>query len=118
MENMRSRIDRGDIKLERAEAIKVRALERTDRLFKLIHVALRQCVISLQTAQPNSNHRYACICSVPCSPSHARNPNNFVAPCDAMQYAMNEMIVMNASCHESYHDSHEVTISLALLLSQ
>jgi len=27
MENMRSRIDRGDIKLERAEAIKVRALK-------------------------------------------------------------------------------------------
>jgi OHCU decarboxylase len=61
MENMRSRIDRGDIRLERVEAIKVSVLERVARLFELIHITSRRCVISLQTAPSNSNnHRYAC----------------------------------------------------------
>ena len=80
MEDMRSRIDRGDIKLERAEAIKVSALERVNRLFKLIHITSRQCVISQQTVLSNSNNiRYACTCSVPMSNlDHALTQNNFV----------------------------------------
>jgi hypothetical protein len=65
MENMRSRIDRGDIKLERAEGIKVSYLEKVNRLFELIPITSRQCVISQQTALSNSNRSYACTCSVP-----------------------------------------------------
>jgi hypothetical protein len=41
MENIRSRIDRGDIKLERAEAIKVRVHDKVNnRLFQLTHITL------------------------------------------------------------------------------
>lgn len=67
MENMRSRIERGDIKHERAEAIKVSVLEKVNRLFELILATSRRCVISQQTALSNSNNiRYACTCPVPC----------------------------------------------------
>jgi hypothetical protein len=66
MENMRSRIDRGDIKLERAEAIKVRAHRQVNnRVFKLIHITSRQCVTLQQTGQSNSNnHSFPCTCSI------------------------------------------------------
>jgi hypothetical protein len=55
MDDMRSRIDRGDIKLERAEAIKVYSSETRFKLCKLIQMATRQCVILQQTVQLNSN---------------------------------------------------------------
>jgi hypothetical protein len=78
MENMRSRIDRGDIKLERAEAIKVRAPASANRLFKLIHITPRQCVISQQIALSNSNiRRYASFHSMS-NLDHALIQDNFV----------------------------------------
>jgi len=58
MQNMRQRIARGDIKQERAEAIKVRLQEVI--MYTLIHMTTRQCVTSLPTAQLNYNsHKYA-----------------------------------------------------------
>ena len=61
MDDMRSRIDRGDIKLERTEAIKVRILEVVYKSFILIHITLRQCVILPPTEHSNSSNHDACI---------------------------------------------------------
>jgi hypothetical protein len=51
MENMRSRIDRGDIKLERAEAIKVSIFKSTIGLCELIHMETKaMCDIAADRA--------------------------------------------------------------------
>lgn len=118
MENMRSRIDRGDIKLERAEAIKVRVPEKVDTLFKLIHITSRRCVISLQTAQSNSNHRYACTCTKCSTVTMPRSEDNFEGAVRCMHYATKEVVIITAPSHGSFHDRHKVTIPLTLLLPQ
>jgi hypothetical protein len=55
MENMRERMARGDIKQERAEAIKVRSHLATQYITQADeHV--RQCAILLQTERSNFKH--------------------------------------------------------------
>jgi hypothetical protein len=55
MENMRERIARGDIKQERAEAIKVRSHPGAQYITRADGRA-RQCVILRQTGQSNFKH--------------------------------------------------------------
>jgi len=54
MENMRDRIARGDIKRERAEAIKVRLPKAV--MYTLVHMTKRQCVTSRPLGQLNYNN--------------------------------------------------------------